>query len=75
MQLRDADLLIGCEPQRDLRFEIFLKVNSILRSLNAGQVWRRVADGKLGHLREASFPIGLILKRLGLCSARRFRLF
>jgi hypothetical protein len=28
MQLWNAHLLIGCEPSRDLGFEIFLKLNS-----------------------------------------------
>jgi hypothetical protein len=32
MQLGNAHLLIGCEPQRHLRSEIFLKLNSTLRS-------------------------------------------
>jgi hypothetical protein len=32
MQLRNAHLQIGCKPQRDLRSEIFLKLNSTLRS-------------------------------------------
>jgi hypothetical protein len=32
MLLWNARLLIGCKPRRDLRFEIFLKLNSTLHS-------------------------------------------
>jgi hypothetical protein len=58
MLLWNAHLLIGCEPQPDLRFEIALKVNLTLRSLNAGQVSRRVANDELEHLCVVSLSPG-----------------
>jgi hypothetical protein len=56
MRLWNAHFLIGCEPQSDLCVEIFIKLNSTLRSPKPGQVSRRVANDEPEHLRVVTFP-------------------
>jgi hypothetical protein len=57
MRLWNAHLLIGCEPQRDLRFEIFAKLNSVPLWL---ELWYRLLSEMAGTLSQ----IDLSKKRL-----------
>jgi hypothetical protein len=55
---RRARGLIGVGPHRDLYFDSFLELNCrIPRSRNASQVWRRVVNDNLEHLRVVCLSI------------------